>query len=109
MYRCKCGAITITNDDIDFLNEYNIIIDKQNVEYGCSALYSWSMSLETFKNKFPNTKIPEKNMWACDHCCNNYGIDLCSCGSGLSIDDCDCGSLKTLQIFGKPLIRKLWK
>ena len=39
-------------------------------------------------------------MYACDHCINHYGLDICSCGSGKAVGKCSCGSTESYQTFG---------
>jgi len=48
------------------------------------------MLQKTFEEHFPNQKVPEEAQWCnCNHCVNNYGIDLCGCGSGEPVGECD--------------------
>ena len=64
---CSCGAITITTPEGQY-----------------------SMSAETFLARygFEIQNTPYSN---CDHCVNNWGTDLCACGSGMPVDECDEG------------------
>jgi hypothetical protein len=66
--RCQCGAITVYFDN--------------NTD--CS------MTLKTFLKEFPGFRIPtEAEYHNCNHCVNNWGIDLCGCGSGEPLGKCE--------------------
>lgn len=68
-YKCNCGAITIITSEKEV-----------------------SCSMKNLKKFFENldlrkiTKYPK--VYACNHCVNHYGLDLCSCGSGEEPDKC---------------------
>ena len=69
--RCQCGAVTLYMGDTD-------------IGYSC---------METNRRKFfPDSdlrRIPRlKPMYTCNHCVNNYGLDLCGCGSGAEFGKC---------------------
>lgn len=66
--RCKCGAITVEIDGLDY-----------------------SMPLDLFKKHFPDASIPKTTLYNCNYCVNNWGIDLCGCGSGEKFGQCDNG------------------
>ena len=70
IFKCSCGAITITIDNLNY-----------------------SMTPKTFKELFNIKRLPiiKHIVFNCDHCVNNWGIDLCACGSGLSVDKCNSG------------------
>ena len=70
--RCKCGAITL------------------GFENGATS----SMYEDTFNGLCIDLSdsVEYQNTFACDHCANHYGIDLCDCGSGERVGECDCGS-----------------
>ena len=62
----------------------------------------YSMGKKLFKLNFPRVRVTNKT-YSCNHCVNHWGIDLCSCGSGLSPNKCkennsDCG--EPSQILG---------
>ena len=68
--KCDCGAITIYCDDGD---------------YSCKA--------KNLKKYFPDIDLRKikryKTTFACNHCVNHYGLDLCGCGSGEDFGKCD--------------------
>lgn len=70
--KCTCGALTVYTDQ------------------GAYSCY-W----RNRKKHFPKldlrklVRLPET--FACDHCCNHYGLDLCGCGSGNLFGHCDLG------------------
>ena len=64
---CACGAITITTVD---------------------GVYSMSSEAFLARYGFEIQTTPYSN---CDHCVNNWGIDLCACGSGKPFAECDEG------------------
>lgn len=68
--RCQCGAITIITDQGD---------------YSCKA-----RNLSKF---FPDTDLRKlkrfHETFACNHCVNHYGLDLCGYGSGEPFGKCD--------------------
>ena len=73
---CDCGAITVTIEGIDY-----------------------SMPLSAFVERYGSEKgIPYLGMYSnCNYCANNWGVDLCACGSGEKFDKCTedsdlCGS-----------------
>lgn len=70
--RCQCGAITLAFEN-----------------GATNAMYE-----NTFKRLGIDVSnaIEYQKTWACDHCANHYGIDLCECGSGERVGECDCGS-----------------
>lgn len=66
---CKCGAITL------------------HTQYG-----QLSCRKDNLKKFFPGLNLDdcfqEPNCYACNHCINHMGLDLCACGSGETPDDC---------------------
>jgi hypothetical protein len=57
----------------------------------------WSMPLKTFKSEFPKLKLEKYKFGSCDHCVNNWGTDICACGSGKRYQTCkegwsECGT-----------------
>ena len=79
--KCSCGAVTIY-----FINgAYNSMSSRTQRMLG--------IDLRKIK------RLPAS--YACDHCINHWGIDLCECGSGKEVGKCDCGSNKSVETFGK--------
>lgn len=69
---CNCGAVTIH------------LSDELNPEV------PYSMTKESFDKLFPNISLEDaRKQYCCNHCSNNYGIDLCACGSGNKPEQCD--------------------
>jgi len=68
--KCQCGAIELIFED----GTINHILKKNLKKFG--------ISLKGVKRLIPTDYVH------CDHCVNHYGIDLCSCGSGLTPDKC---------------------
>jgi len=72
-FRCECGAITLNMED--------------GRDYSCKE-----ENLERFFPDLNLTGIEElQKSWACDHCVNGYGLDLCACGSGEPYETCENG------------------
>lgn len=46
------------------------------------------MKRKVFRQKFPGKRVNHGPLWACDHCVNHYGIDVCGCGSGQPVGKC---------------------
>jgi len=66
---CNCGALTVQHE------EWPDIV---------------CMTESTMKELFPLLSVPKiKPQYACNHCVNHYGIDLCGCGSGEPVGKCD--------------------
>lgn len=42
-----------------------------------------------------------ENAYACNHCVNHWGIDLCECGSGDEVGKCECGANKSVPTLGE--------
>ena len=70
--KCQCGAIELIFEDGSTSN----ILKKNLKKFG--------ISLKGVKRLTPTDYVH------CNHCINHWGIDLCSCGSGLEPDEC-CG------------------
>lgn len=70
--RCQCGAVTVITDEGD---------------YSCKA--------RNLRKFFPNIDLRKLEQFpetfACNHCVNHYGLDLCGCGSGKPFGKCDNG------------------
>ena len=66
--KCQCGAITIEDES-----------------------FSNSMTQETFDNLSEVLEVTfTTHIFSnCNHCVNNWGIDLCGCGSGEPVGKCD--------------------
>jgi len=65
---CNCGAVTVY-----FENGENNSLKRKNLKkFGLSLKYS---------NEMHST-------YACNHCVNHYGLDICECGSGLKPEKC---------------------
>ena len=80
--KCDCGAITLyfADDTVNSVKQRN--------------LKKFGIDLRKIK------RINKANMFACDHCINHFGLDVCSCGSGKAVGKCSCGSTKSYQTFG---------
>lgn len=83
--RCECGAITL------------FVLDGKR--YSCKA--------SNLRKYVPNIDLRRirkyHKTYSCDHCVNNYGMDICACGSGEDYHKChggfdECG--KPMQVFG---------
>ena len=79
---CKCGAVTLFFED--------------GTTNSCKKrhLNRFGISLKGVKKEI------EKD-WCCNHCINHYGIDICSCGSGIETNKCDCGSGVSMETLGE--------
>lgn len=78
--KCGCGALTVFLEDGDGYSVSEKLRD----------MFLPGLDLRKVKKY--------QKSYACDHCVNHYGLDLCACGSGLSPDECDGG----LPECGKP-------
>lgn len=81
--KCKCGAITVVGDD-----------------------FSNSMRPRLFRKKYPKMKLQPGLYYACDHCGNHWGLDICGCGSGVAVGKCrgghaSCRSKTAAQVEGQ--------
>ena len=79
--KCNCGAITINFDN-----------GASNAMYARTAK---KLGIDLRKYKRYQTT------YCCNHCVNNWGIDLCECGSGEMVGKCSCGINKAHDEFGK--------
>lgn len=80
---CVCGAITLE--------------DAHGRTYSCDR-----KNLKRFLPDIDLRKIKrayKQKTYACDHCVNHYGLDLCACGSGEPYEKCDAG----LEECGQPM------
>lgn len=73
IYKCECGALTLCFDDDN--REYYLL--EENLQK-----YFPDLNLEN---------VPTQETFACNHCVNNWGLDICACGSGEKPSECDCG------------------
>lgn len=80
--QCKCGAVTLYYD-----NGQSNSVKKKN--------------LKKFGISLKGVKKLSSPIWCCNHCINHYGIDICSCGSGIETDKCDCGSGTSMETLGE--------
>ena len=80
--KCQCGAVTLY-----FANGTNSSVKQKNLK-------KFGIDLRKLK------RINKQEMYACDHCINHYGLDICSCGSGKKVGKCECGSTEPSQTFG---------
>ncbi len=70
---CECGAVNVTIDG----NDYSMTLENFTAEYGEPESYPDELSPDKYCN--------------CNYCINNWGTDLCACGSGEKVDECQCG------------------
>jgi hypothetical protein len=63
--KCQCGAVTVEIDGA-----------------------SYSMPVAKFRRLFPGQRA-KRGYSTCNYCVNNWGIDLCGCGSGEKFGKCD--------------------
>jgi hypothetical protein len=89
--QCQCGAVTVDGDN-----------------------FSNSMTFETFKCEFPGVRLSTRERYYnCNHCVNNWGIDLCGCGSGEPVGECEegyfeCQNKIPAQVKGEMKRSGLW-
>lgn len=95
---CQCGAFTLEADLDDGSHQ------------------TYSMSADTLEAKFTKGAIQpilnDQVYSNCNHCVNNWGIDLCACGSGETPDNCDneleeCGN--QMQTLGEVHKTGFWR
>lgn len=83
--KCQCGAVTV------------------EAELEGGSVQSYSMTEETLNETIGNEAIApvlrEEVYVSCNHCVNNWGVDLCACGSGEKPDECD----NELEMCGTPM------
>lgn len=79
---CSCGAVTITIDDMTF-------------SVRKSKLKEHLPGIDLRKYRCKRTS----NMSTCNYCINNFGLDLCACGSGKPFTRCRDG----YSVCGKPM------
>lgn len=77
---CRCGAVTLW------------LVPTGTNSVKRHHLKNFGLSLEGIPELAEST--------TCNHCINNYGLDLCKCGSGVSPDKC-CGV--PCETLGKPV------
>ncbi len=92
-YRCDCGAITLVTDDGREFSCLESRLEKYLPRKKLDAMCE-SGSFDGFWDGLWGF-----NVSSCNHCVNNYGIDLCACGSGEELDKCENG----FDICGQPM------
>lgn len=80
-FKCSCGAITLIFEDGTDTSMCQETFDAMNIDLSEAEEYP--------------------QCFACNHCVNHWGIDLCECGSGEKVGECSCGSHKAMQTFGE--------
>lgn len=78
--KCECGAVTIY-----FENGAESSMRQRTAK-------KMGIDLRRYKRLKPS--------FACNHCINHWGIDLCECGSGELVGKCECGSKNAMQTYG---------
>lgn len=93
---CQCGAVTVEGETSDGM-KFNHSVQKERVSEFFGGLI----------------QVPEEvAYYNCNHCVNNWGVDLCACGSGESPEECESGldccgnSMQTVDVVIK---RPLWR
>jgi hypothetical protein len=76
---CACGAITLYG------------ANGQNISMRPVTKKKLGIDLRGVK------RLNKGKTYACDHCSNRWGIDLCACGSGKHPEKCDCGCNENRQ------------
>ena len=71
---CSCGAYTLTINGTDYS------CHKSNIRK-----FFPDIDMDILKQSIEN------NYFNCNHCINNWGLDLCACGSGEFPEDCENG------------------
>lgn len=96
--KCQCGAVTIEAELDDGITQ------------------SYSMTETTLEAKLGSQTIApllaDETYVHCNHCVNNWGVDLCACGSGESPEDCDnelaeCG--QPMQVLEQRQSTSFWR
>ena len=72
--KCSCGAITITAGRRDF-----------------SFMPDVDANYAILQERYGLDKQINDNYSSCNHCGNNWGLDLCACGSGEDYRTCKEG------------------
>lgn len=89
-YRCKCGAITFIADDKREFSCFEKNLDKFIPEEELPKYCA---------DGKPENLVQYTDVFACNHCVNHYGLNLCACGSGESPDECSFGD----KVCGLPM------
>lgn len=92
-YRCDCGAITLVTDDGREFSCLESRLEKYLPRKKLDAMCEGG-SFDGFWDGLWGFEVS-----SCNHCVNNYGIDLCACGSGEEPDKCENG----FDICGQPM------
>lgn len=94
---CQCGAFTLETE----------LEDGSRMDYSMTA-----ETLESTIGKAALTPVLASETYSgCNHCVNNWGVDLCACGSGESPEECDnelemCGT--PMQTLEQPQRTSMW-
>lgn len=72
--KCQCGAFTFEK------NEKSVCVKPENAAMFFTAMHP--SRFFTLANKL------SPQFYTCNHCANNWGLDLCRCGSGEFFWDC---------------------
>ncbi len=67
--KCACGAVTV---------------DMNGISYSCR----WRDRKKYFPGLDFRRLRRDPTSYACNHCINHYGLDLCGCGSGERFGHC---------------------
>ena len=83
---CQCGAYTITINRLNYsVHTDNFFKSFPKIDQG---IFEESIN-KVLMNSFSN----------CNHCANNWGLDICACGSGESPETCQEG----FDVCGQPM------
>jgi hypothetical protein len=84
--RCQCGAVTVHFNEKVGSSQPTC---ESSLSVGDSGT-SYSIPEEYFQQHFAHLiDLEESEFYNCDYCVNNWGIDLCGCGSGEKVGECD--------------------
>ena len=72
--RCNCGAVTIEGVNVDTEAGFD------------NSLMCSDKLYEEMKEKYQF--VEAFHFTSCNHCVNNWGLDLCACGSGEIVGEC---------------------
>jgi len=69
IFKCNCGAVTVEHNG----KPYNMMEE----------------SLPDYFPELVGVELDRDNVVNCNYCINNWGVDLCGCGSGEKFGECD--------------------